>query len=516
MSRSRWASVAYVATAVFFVASLAWYVVNQEADRFVQLGLVLSVLALASAILLDPQRVRRALSGRQARYGSNALLLTLAVVGILAVANYLAYSSPQSVDLTETRDFSLTPETLLILDQLQEPVQLIGFYTADSVDARDLSRALFEVYQRNGRGKITTEFVDPRANPVAADRYGVQRDASVVVAAGGASEVLSVPSEEELTGAILRLTNPEQRKVYFLVGHGERDLEGVDDAGYSEVRRALEAKNYQVDTLSPLSTGAIPDDALALVLAGPTTDLQPVEAQLIEDYLAQGGALVVLSEPTAALSAAQPLDPLGAYLAREWGIGYQDDLVMDFNSSLPLTAIAAEYGEHAITSRMRNLRSYFPSARSLRLEAVEDPALRLTPLVLTAENSWGESDYIGFTESGTLKFDEGVDVGGPMLVAAAGEDLESGSRLVVIGDSDFAANADFLGVGNGDLLVNSIDWAARQDKLISLTPKPAISRFLLPPSSQAIGGIFLITVILIPAAVLAAGIYVWWSRRQRG
>jgi hypothetical protein len=64
--------------------------------------------------------------------------------------------------------------------------------------------------------------------------------------------------------------------------------------------------------------------------------------------------------------------------------------------------------------------------------------------------------------------------------------------------------------------VNSIDWAARQDKLISLTPKPAISRFVLPPTSQAIGGIFLITVILIPAAVLAAGVYVWWSRRQRG
>lgn len=516
MNRSRLASIAYAATAVLLLASLAWYVVSREADRYVQVGLALALLALAAAVLLDPQRVRRGLSGRQARYGSNAALLTLAVLGILGVANFLAFNNPQSLDLTETKDFSLTPETLLILDQLQQPVQLIGFFTADSVDGRDLSRALFEAYQRNGRGKLSYEFVDPRANPIAADRYGVQRDASVVVAAGSASEVLSYPSEEELTGAILRLTNPEGRKVYFIVGHGERDLEAVDDAGYSEVRRALQAKNYQVESLSPLSEGAIPLDALAVVIAGPTVDLAPVEAKLIQDYLARGGALVLLSEPTAALAAAQPLDPLGQYLKQEWGIVFQDDLVLDLNSSLPLTAIAAEYGEHPITTRLRNLRSYFPSARSLRLEAVENPLMQPLPLVLTATNSWGEADYAGLAGGGNLAFDEGEDVAGPMLLAAAAEDLETGSRVVVIGDSDFAANADFLGLGNGDLLVNSIDWAARQDKLISLTPKPAISRFVLPPSTQTIGGIFLITVVLIPAAVLAAGAYVWWSRRRRG
>lgn len=516
MNRTRWASIAYIAAAVLLLASLAGYVINRAADRYVQIGLALALLALGLAVLLDPARVRKALSGRQARYGSNAILLTVAVVGILGVANFLAYNHPQSVDLTETRDFSLTPETLLILDQLQEPVQIIGFYTTDSIDARDLTRALLEAYQRNSRGKVSYEFIDPRANPLAADRYGVQRDASVAVSVGSASEVLSYPSEEELTGAILRLTNPEERKVYFVVGHGERDLEAVDDAGYSEVRRALEAKNYQVSSLSPLSEGAIPQDALAVVIAGPTVDLAPVEARLIQDYLAEGGALVLLSEPTAALAAGEPLDPLGGYLAEAWGIAFQDDLVLDLNSSLPLTAIAAEYGEHPITTRMRNVRSYFPSARSLRLEAVEDPLLRQVPLVLTAANSWGVSDYAVLSEGGTLAIDEGEDVPGPLLVAAAAENTGTGSRLVVVGDSDFAANADFLGLGNGDLLVNSIDWAARQDQLISLTPKPAIARFVLPPSSQAIGGIFLVTVVLIPAAVLAAGAYVWWSRRKRG
>ncbi|MCJ7511790.1 MAG: GldG family protein [Anaerolineales bacterium] len=516
MNRSKLASIAWVAGAALLLASLAWYVINQASDLTLQIGVALGFLLLAAAVLLDPQRLRRAFTGRQARYGSNALLLTAAVVGVLAVVNFLAYNNPQSIDLTETQDFSLTPETLLILDQLQEPVQLIGFYTPDSADGRDLTRALFDVYQRNSRGKITYEFTDPRANPVAADHYGVQRDASIVVTVGSASEVLSYPSEEEVTGAILRLTNPEGRKVYFIVGHGERDLDGVDEAGYSQVRQALEAKNYQVDTLSPLSEGSIPQDALALVIAGPSVDLPEAEAKLIEEYLSQGGALVVLAEPSAALAAQSPVEPLGGYLKQKWGVEYQDDLVLDLTSSLPLTAIAAEYGEHPITTRMRNLRSYFPSARSLQLQSAAESPLQPTPLLRTASNSWGETDYASLTEGGDLAFDEGVDFPGPLLLAAAVEDPETGSRLVVIGDSDFAANADFLALGNGDLLVNSIDWAARQEALISLTPKPAISRFVLPPSTQVIGGVFLITIILIPAAVLAAGTYVWWSRRRRG
>ncbi len=516
MNRPRLASIAYAVALALFVGSAAWYVVNRALDPYLRIGAALGLLALAGAILFDPARVRRAFSGRQARYGSNALLVTTAFFGILVVLNFLAFNNPQSVDLTETQDFSLSPETLLILDQLQEPVQLLGFYTPESADSRDVTRALFDVYQRNSSGKLSYDFVDPRANPVAADRYGVQRDASVVVAASGASEVVSYPSEEELTSAILRLTNPEERKVYFIVGHGERDLEGVDAAGYSQVRQALEAKNYQIATLSPLVEGAIPADALALVMAGPTVDLPAPEAVLIEDYLEQGGALVLLAEPTAALAAEQPVDPLGAYLEQDWGIALQDDLVLDLNSSLPLTAIAAEYADHPVTARMRNLRSYFPSARSLKLEAKEGSLLQPIPLVRTAANSWGDTDYASLTEGGNLAFDQESDLPGPLVLAAAIENPDTGSRLVVVGDSDFAANADFFSLGNGDFLVNSVDWAARQEKLISLTPKPAISRFVLPPSIQAIGGIFLVTVILIPAAVLGAGTYVWWTRRKRG
>jgi ABC-2 type transport system permease protein len=114
-----------------------------------------------------------------------------------------------------------------------------------------------------------------------------------------------------------------------------------------------------------------------------------------------------------------------------------------------------------------------------------------------------------------LDFVEAEDTVGPLTVAMAAEDANSGARLVVVGDSDFAANADFYSYANGDLLVNSIDWAAHQDALISLTPKQSTPRYVAPPTAQVVGLIFLLTVLVIPGAVIAAGVYVWLRRRRQ-
>jgi len=103
---------------------------------------------------------------------------------------------------------------------------------------------------------------------------------------------------------------------------------------------------------------------------------------------------------------------------------------------------------------------------------------------------------------------------GPLTLAMVGEDAAKNARLVVVGDSDFATNAEFFNYGNGDLLINAIDWASRQEALISLTPKQSTPRFVAPPTTQAVGLIFLLTVIVIPGAVIASGIYVWLSRRR--
>lgn len=88
--------------------------------------------------------------------------------------------------------------------------------------------------------------------------------------------------------------------------------------------------------------------------------------------------------------------------------------------------------------------------------------------------------------------------------------------MVVFGDSEFAADENFIQYGNGDLLINSVDWASRQEELINLTPKDPVQRVLVPPQRYTLGLILFISVFLLPGMIVIAGGIVWYQRRKQG
>jgi len=112
--------------------------------------------------------------------------------------------------------------------------------------------------------------------------------------------------------------------------------------------------------------------------------------------------------------------------------------------------------------------------------------------------------------------DEGIDLIGSVPLSVAAASSSGLGRLVVFGDSDFAANVNFASLGNGDLLINAIDWAAEQEELINLTPKEAVQRVIIAPQRYTMGLMLFGSVILLPAIVLVAGGVVWFQRRKRG
>lgn len=116
---------------------------------------------------------------------------------------------------------------------------------------------------------------------------------------GDAKEVASSASESELTRALIRLISPEARAVYFLQGHGEPSLDAGSDVSFSIATSTLESKNYTVNTLNLLSTNTIPEDALAIIIAGPMKPLASSEVSLLKKYADTGGSLVVMENPVA-------------------------------------------------------------------------------------------------------------------------------------------------------------------------------------------------------------------------
>lgn len=474
------------------------------------LGLV--IIGPALYALLDPQRVRAFLTGRQARYGSNAAIMLVAFLGILAVVNVITFQNPHQWDLTEDKQNTLAPETLAALKALPQPVTATAFYTSRTPSTA--AQELLDRYKANSAGKFDYTLVDPDQKPLAAQQAGITGDGKIYLQMGDQHEIVSYASEREITAALIRSMNPGERSIYFLTGHGERDIQKAGDTAYTLVRAALEAKNYKVQTLNLIAQNQIPADALAIIIAGPQKPVSAAEVTLLEAYLATGGALIVMEEPLVLTNFGASPHPLADYLSNSWGITYNNDIVIDPNSNQPIVAVANSYSPHLITEKLQGLVSFYPTARSLII-SLNSSGVNATPLVITIDRAWGETDFDALQKN-QVGYDQSLDFPGPLTLAVAAENSSQKSRLVAFGDSDFASDIFYGQYANGDMLINAIDWAAQQETLIQLTVKEPITRTLNMPSNltQLLLGFMLLCVI--PGLIIAAGIAAWLRRRVRG
>jgi len=223
-----------------------------------------------------------------------------------------------------------------------------------------------------------------------------------------------------------------------------------------------------------------------------------------------------MEDPTGLTEFGDEADPLAEMLTTDWGIIFNNDVVIDLNSPQPTTAAAAFYDTHPITTNMNNLVSFFPFTRSLSAAETME-GITLSPLVQTNERSWGETDMQSLTTGGgEVGFDEGLETPGPLALAFAGENATTGGRVVVFGTSLFAVDQIFDQYGNGDMFANSVDWAAEQDEIANITPKTTTERTFNPPTQFEWIAILLGSVLIIPGLVVLAGVSSWLQRRRQG
>ena len=482
-------------------------------------------------------------SRRQAREGAVATSGIVLALGILVAANYILSRQNVRWDLTAAQQYSLSDQTRRVLRELEAPVSVLVFAReAEFPQYRDRLDEYSYVSSR-----VNVEYVDVDRNPLRARQYEVQDYGTIVFEYEDRIERTTSNNEQDLTNALIKAVEGEERTVYFVQGHGERDPEGSDRDGYSAVRDALGRDNFRVETVVLAQTGEVPADATVLVVAGPSTDVLPAEADLLRDYLAGGGKLLLMLDPPD--TEADPSRPNLIALAGEWGIELGTDVVVDASgvgqllgtdASVP---VAASYPPHAITGDF-NLLTAFPLARSVRPVA-GGVAGRIGEVVVeTGARSWAEAD-LSQLATGEVTLDEDAgDVPGPVPIAAVvaqtidepetaddGEDAAGGAddeadddangdgddpplqaRLAVFGDSDFASNSAVGIQGNRDLVLNTINWLAQQENLIAIRPRePEDRRITLTADQQA--RVYWLSLVLLPGFIAGAGVYTWWNRR---
>jgi ABC-type uncharacterized transport system involved in gliding motility auxiliary subunit len=100
----------------------------------------------------------------------------------------------------------------------------------------------------------------------------------------------------------------------------------------------------------------------------------------------------------------------------------------------------------------------------------------------------------------------------PIKSTADSEDAVRTSRIAIVGDSDFATNSFFHMLGNGKLILNTINYLTVQENLIGLEPKTMdIPQVTL--TNEQMKGVFFMSILLIPSLMALIGIAVWWRRR---
>lgn len=475
----------------------------------------------------------------------NLALQVLLVIALAVIVNYIGMKEYIRRDLTRGRSFSLSAETISYIHDLTQPVQII-VTLADTAEDPEMAQAFRDVRgilrefayhaRENTNGPIDLIFLNIYEQRRRAEALGVTETPNSVIfrSSEGPDKVVPINEfyqtrnlermqfvgEKRFASALLDVSSRVRPVIYFLQGHGEMQLTGVDpQRGASWLQGALESRSYITRELD-LSTGnRIPSDADMVAVLGPQNALLPAEQEILRKYLDAGaGKLLLALEP----GRTHGLDDL----LYNWGVLVDDVVVFENNARSQITGgdllVKSAAEQHPITQVLANnkISVVFGLARTARADPGRplDETLVVSELLRSSESSWGE---FGHRNPGTPEFNANRDLHGPLALATAaekkttpgiGSGLRSG-RLVVFGCADFIANLRIQKIGNLTLFLNAVSWLLGEDDRLDIPARP-VERLQLTLSQEQLS-IARVTILFGPALLVAiVGTLVYISRRN--
>ena len=473
---------------------------------------------LLASLAFNLAGVRRTLSARGTAERAQAATGAAIFAAILIALNVLAARFPKTWDATENKVHTLTERTVAVVTGLKQPVELVGFFPAAD-RAREPLADLMARYTARASG-LTFRFVDPEKEPQLADQFGVTRQGTLAARSGTEKAQITADAsggfgEGEITSLVLKVSRPGGKRIYAITGHGEPELTDVETrAGFGGVAMMLKDDGITVLPLLLATEPKVPDDAAAVILAGPIKPLLPHELDALRAYLAQGGRLLVMINPgdDAGLSA----------LLADYRLALDDDLIVDqeevafLGARLGLDPLVEEFPPHPITQGF-NQRVILSQARSVTIRVEGGIAgVVAQPLAKTHESAWGESGWRDMMATGRVTRGDD-DKAGPLLVAATAitkiaSDDGKESRLVLVGDSDWTANGNIGAFFNRELLANVLHWLTGSEDLI-VGPAKTLRASRLDMTMADQRNLFRFGVLLLPEVLLIGGVVAWLRRK---
>tara|TARA_B100001248_G_scaffold262589_1_gene259716 strand:+ start:11800 stop:13287 length:1488 start_codon:yes stop_codon:yes gene_type:complete len=476
---------------------------------------------------------------------SNRLVQVCLSLVLFGALNYLATHYFWRQDITESRQYSLSPESLAHLRQIEDPVNIIVTVSPDEKNEdlkkvyEDLKSLLREYeYALNGQGevKVKVEFVNlfqqrKRAEELAA-QYNIQRENVIVVAcADRHREILGTDlyegtpetgmlfkGEQAFTSAIVDVCSKQRQKIYFIQGHGEMSPDDVNPLkGISQAAQLLQQYNIELSSINLSHINEVPEDADLLLLVGPQVPLLSHEEEKLRRYLdKRSGRMAVFLTPTK--------DHGLEDLFYDWGILAEDRILIDTGKDFQSSSgdfLIRRFAEHPVTQMLIDYQVGILTGlcRPVILDTGATPDERRTTMLLmgSSEGSWAKYSY---QNTDDLLFNPRYDVPGPVGLGAVSEIRVGselglnipGGRLIVFGNADFIANHRFDTLGNKMLFLNTINWSLGRSNMLNIPPRK-VENFQIILSQQEIlnlGG----RLFLVPLSFAFLGFGVAIVRRR--
>lgn len=438
-----------------------------------------------------------------------AFALLAVVIAVCIAALSTRFES--TVDWSAGARATIAPESRALLAQLKGPLEAVAYARPGQLRAK--TNLLMERYQRF-KPDLKLGFVDPDLDPVATQDAGITTNGEIVLHWHGHTQHVTQLDEQSFSDALVRLARGDMRLIAFVTGDGERDATGRNAADLGDFVAKLSAQGVRALPLNLAEAAEVPRNANLVVLASPQAALPPASMQKLEDFVANGGNLLWLTEPGA--------DDLGlAPLAQALGIKRLPGMLFDSLGATsgvrdPRMLIATRYPAQAITDGFR-VNTMFP--RAAALASLSGAAWNAQPLLQSSAQSWSRTAPFDPAHAAQLAFVPNAgELKGPLTFGYALSRLspspdKTQQRVVVIGDGNFLSNAYLGNAGNLAFGERVFDWLLGDDALASV-PQPAPDT-VLKPSPAALGILTFGYLLGLPILLILLGLAIDWRRRRR-
>lgn len=479
------------------------------------LFLALAGTLVVLAAVLDWKLYWEFLTMRTTKHGMNMGAMIVLVVTLTVCVNYLASKHNKTWDLTQEKLNSLSEQTTKLLDGLKQDVEIKIFYKGPTAqEQRQKVKQALAMYQDYGKVKI--RFINAYVDQAMAVQYlndlpdRDQEQVFVFVENAGHKVRVEEPFDEAtITSGLIKATRESEAKIYFVKGHGEKDIGAEDDAGLKDFARALGEASFKVESLSLMDKPEVPADASIVAIIGPSMPYLDAELEALRKYIQSGGRLFIALDPGQRHNLANLTKSIGVQFANNYvmtltpvvGGGPATVLGRTFDAGNEITRSFPAGGSFAL----------FPLASEVKAADDRPADVQVSDLVKSDNSTFTMNDVSQRLRERPQTKPVTIAVSVKGSGAAGDGEKKREFEAVVVGDSDFLANRALLVGVNRDLAMNAVAFLANQKDLISIKPKMPKGSMITLTRAAKLGVI--IAGLALPLLLLLTGGVLWFRRR---